>query len=386
MFDTEPWASPAATKSWTLMGGDGEKTLYYQIRDMAGNTAVFSDSIMLETSPPTGSIQIDAGAVTTDSTAVTLTVSASDPESLVTGMRFSNDATSWSDWESYSTTKAWTLTEGDGTKTVYAQFGNGAGLISDTYLDRIELDTSAPRPYYDLTVRIEGGASPVTGESLALVTLSSTFTEFRLDNTFLDTFEYLEDTMVTVWGGPGNSGFTGTAAFEYWILDGAIAGSDSSIDVVMDSDHELTAVFTILYNPWFGPSDFDVVIDDTTYVVEIASNSTVADFHFNPPPLNNFRFDVTGESGTSGVCNVTVPVELMSGVFEVYLGETLLTEGVDYTQTNNGTHYLFSINYPHSTHTIIITATNVIPEFPSWTLIPTAFLATVIIRKRLKKG
>lgn len=52
-------------------------------------------------------------------------------------MRFSNDGATWSAWEPYDPNKAWTLSGGAGTKTVYAQIRNGFSLqASDTiYLD-----------------------------------------------------------------------------------------------------------------------------------------------------------------------------------------------------------------------------------------------------------
>ena len=54
---------------------------------------------------------------TTNSLDVTLNLSGQN----VTEMRFSNDNSTWSEWETYASTKAWTLTAGDGNKTVYAQ-------------------------------------------------------------------------------------------------------------------------------------------------------------------------------------------------------------------------------------------------------------------------
>jgi len=47
-------------------------------------------------------------------------------------------------WETYATTRAWTLTTGDGTKTVYVWYKDGAGNISTLYSDTIILDTTAP--------------------------------------------------------------------------------------------------------------------------------------------------------------------------------------------------------------------------------------------------
>jgi hypothetical protein len=42
-------------------------------------------------------------------------------------MSFSNDERQWSDPEPYTTAKLWTLSPGEGTKTVYAQFRDAAG-------------------------------------------------------------------------------------------------------------------------------------------------------------------------------------------------------------------------------------------------------------------
>ncbi|MGB5933109.1 MAG: Ig-like domain-containing protein, partial [Anaerolineae bacterium] len=89
--------------------------------------------------PPTGSILINGGDEYTDSTGVTLTLSASDTNG-VSQMRFSNDGTSWSIWESYTTSKTWTLTASDGTKTVYVEYRDSPGNICDPVSDTIILD------------------------------------------------------------------------------------------------------------------------------------------------------------------------------------------------------------------------------------------------------
>ncbi|MBI5233948.1 MAG: hypothetical protein HY880_06310, partial [Deltaproteobacteria bacterium] len=64
---------------------------------------------------------------------VTLTLSCSG----CSAMRFSNDNAAWSAWQTYTTTKAWTLTSNNGTKTVYAQFKDNAGNTSATARDDI---------------------------------------------------------------------------------------------------------------------------------------------------------------------------------------------------------------------------------------------------------
>ncbi len=101
-------------------------------------TATFAD-----TTPPTGSITINGGAAYTNSASVTLTLSATDPSG-VSQMCISNTA-SCSTWETYATSKSWTLPTGDGSKTVYAWFKDTVGNANTTpYSDTITLDATAP--------------------------------------------------------------------------------------------------------------------------------------------------------------------------------------------------------------------------------------------------
>ena len=60
-------------------------------------------------------------------------------------MRFSNNNWDWSNAENYKTSKSWTLSLGDGTKTVYAKFCDAKGnWTKSTSSDTIILDTSKP--------------------------------------------------------------------------------------------------------------------------------------------------------------------------------------------------------------------------------------------------
>lgn len=106
--------------------------------------------IELETTPPQSSMQMNNGAVSTTSSDVTLTLNVTDSVSGVTQMRFSNDDT-WdqSVWQPYMGTATWSLTSGNGAKTIYCEIQDNAGLEATTnatiYLNIVQ-PVSSPSP------------------------------------------------------------------------------------------------------------------------------------------------------------------------------------------------------------------------------------------------
>ena len=112
-------------------------------RDAAGNeSGTGSDTIILDTTaPPTPSVSINSDAQYTTSTSVTLSISSSGASK----MKVSNNSSfTGACWENYSTSKSWTLTSGDGTKTVYVKTRDAAGNESGTGSDTIILDATPP--------------------------------------------------------------------------------------------------------------------------------------------------------------------------------------------------------------------------------------------------
>lgn len=128
----------------------GAKNSYLYVRDDANSYISLTQkgtwAIQSDTTPPTGSIKINNDSQYTKSTTVTLNLLAQDEAggSGLSQMQFSNDDTSWSAPEAYSTTKSWTLPTGDGAKTVYVKYKDAAGNWSPAYSDTIALDTTAP--------------------------------------------------------------------------------------------------------------------------------------------------------------------------------------------------------------------------------------------------
>ncbi|MCG2827226.1 MAG: hypothetical protein L6265_11610, partial [Thermoplasmatales archaeon] len=123
--------------------------------DNANNVGEWATTTFwVDSNAPTGLIlQINNGANYTNSTSVALTISVDNPtESLDYLMCFSNDGVSWSDNESYSTTKTWDLANGlyggnstEGKKTVYVRCKKSAGVTDFAQSDSsIILDLTPP--------------------------------------------------------------------------------------------------------------------------------------------------------------------------------------------------------------------------------------------------
>jgi hypothetical protein len=78
---------------------------------------------------------------------VTVQLTASDPEGTgVSVVRLSNDGVTFSPYQPYAASLAWTLTDGVGDKRVYAQFKDGAGTESAIVSDAITLTSPGVEP------------------------------------------------------------------------------------------------------------------------------------------------------------------------------------------------------------------------------------------------
>lgn len=122
---------------------EGAHTCTAKATDAPGKTSSASDpvTVTVDKKAPTGTVTINDGASRTRSRSVTLTLGATDPSpgSGVSQMRIANTQSGLSSesWVAYATTRAWTLTSGKGTKTVYAQYRDGAGNRSAVATDTI---------------------------------------------------------------------------------------------------------------------------------------------------------------------------------------------------------------------------------------------------------
>jgi hypothetical protein len=122
---------------------------YFHIRtcDKVGNCAadaVHYGPFFIDTDAPTGSIQINNGALYTKDPSVSIALSATDLGiGIVSEMQLSEGSTVY-DWEPYATSKTIDLSAGDGNKTVKVKYKDALGLISQEYSATILLDGTPP--------------------------------------------------------------------------------------------------------------------------------------------------------------------------------------------------------------------------------------------------
>ncbi len=147
---------------------DGTLTLSVTLTDLAGNTgAVATDNSEKDTTAPTGgTITINNGAQYTNTTAVTLNLSAIGASHMMVS---ESSSFTGAGYEDYSENKAFALSSGDGIKTVYVKYRDAVGNeTSGTVSSSITLDTVAP------ALQISSPSVPVTTGSNVTFTVTYT--------------------------------------------------------------------------------------------------------------------------------------------------------------------------------------------------------------------
>ena len=137
---------------------------------------------------------------------------------------------------------------------------------------------------------------------------------------------------------------------------------------------ETSAKFEVI-----SPNAFAVKAEGKDFKVDIASNSTVKNEEFNEQE-KKISFHVEGQTGTRGVTQITIPKALLSGEITVSIdGKVIPPESSDVAVVSDtGESMTLEINYHHSEHTIEVSGTSVVPEFPISALILAAAIGSVM--------
>jgi len=178
--------------------------------DSSGNSSTATAQIKYSKDlSATGSILINGGATYSKSPGVTLTLTCTDNAGPCKQMQFSNDGSIWSSAVSYSATRNWTLSSGDGQKTVYARFKDAVGTWSEAVSSSIVLDSTRPVT----------AVSPAGGKynSAQSIVLSCTDTGVGCDKIYYTTDGTLPTTSSQVYSAPVT--MTGTFKVRYFSTD-----------------------------------------------------------------------------------------------------------------------------------------------------------------------
>jgi hypothetical protein len=145
-FNWSIWETYQDMKMFNLKQGDGEKEVYFRVKDKVGNIGNYVyDSILLDTTPPTKlSIIIENNSKYTNSRFVNLDLKAYDNLSGVSDMSFSYDGISWSNWEEFCKSNVLEIPLIDGEMKIYFRVRDKMGNTGEA-VDSIILDTEAPK-------------------------------------------------------------------------------------------------------------------------------------------------------------------------------------------------------------------------------------------------
>jgi hypothetical protein len=146
------WLSAIGNNQWSCdlknvdLSENSRYTISARATDKVGNTGISHEaSFIIDTMAPKDLfISINNGDTFTEDKDVILLLYAQDSGSRVERMSFSSDGIIWSVWEDYSVTKSYSLSSGDGQKTIYYRVKDHVGNIGGPVFETIILDALEP--------------------------------------------------------------------------------------------------------------------------------------------------------------------------------------------------------------------------------------------------
>ena len=294
-FSSGSWESYSTAKSaWSInTASDGVKTVYIKFRDSLGNeqenSEASSDTIILDTTDPvSGSVTINSGAASTNSSTLSLAISAFDNSggSGISQMNISTTTTfAAENWEPYSSSKSYTVQSPPASGNpinIYVSFKDEAGNEIVSYAsDSITYDITPPNG----TFSINNNASYTNSIN---ITINSSFTDvnrmrFSNDNTNWDPWV---DYTATYSGFDINSG-DGIKTVYAQYSDGT-AGNEESGNLAYAND----TIILDTVAPVVGSCYLEGTADDNS-----ATNSSYVTIHnvvSGSPAYMRFKNETTG--------------------------------------------------------------------------------------------
>jgi hypothetical protein len=180
--DGAAWQAYDGLVQWMPSGGDGEKQLYARFGDSAGNASgVYSATVVIDSQPPLGGINILEEIIGANTVNLQLYLAAEDNLSSIPAIRLSHDpAFADAPWQPFAAEMKWPIqvSANENEETIYVQFRDAAGNISQTYSDTVLIDRQPPVMY----VEVAAGDSLARQVNLYAYDELSALTSMRLSN------------------------------------------------------------------------------------------------------------------------------------------------------------------------------------------------------------
>lgn len=296
------WETYANAKVWALGQTNASATVYVKYRDDASNeSACVSDSITHDSIPPAStSIAINSASAFTNSTSVTLNLSAVGASE----MYITNTSACGGGgvWESYSVTKAWTLGQVNALATVFVKFRDQAGNVTSCISDTITHDNTAP---IISSINMPANGTYSVGNPLSFtVNFSENVTVTggtpRLVLSFISG---------TVFANLSSGSGTSALIFTYNVL--VTDSSSPSIAIVSLDLNGATIRDSATNNAnqsFTSPANTIVVYNGAILVWQNGSGSTITSYDFGTPGANSNVTLYVKNTGTSTSGTVAVSI------------------------------------------------------------------------------
>ena len=328
--------------------------------------------IKLDETAPTGSIVINKGDAFTSSSSITLTLTANDLTSGVSQVRYSNDGV-WDieNWETPSATKAWTLTSGVGTKTVYYQVKDNAELLSTTYSNTIILETPTPTPTPSPSPSPSPSPTP---------TISPSPSPTPIPTTSPTPYSTASPTPTsTPTPTPTNSPTTTPNPTS------TQTSSTPTPNPTLTSNPTITATPTPTPNPNSATIQATTA-SGTTLELTISGNITssqISDATILPNQAGDtttLSFTITGQEGTIGFGNIIIPKSAIPyGTNPTIYIDAQQATGQGWSEDANNFHVWFITQISTHLVSIVFTTDSSLPsEFSLWIILPVVFVIACI--------
>jgi len=210
-----------------------------------------------------------------------------------------------------------------GYATITIKTNNSADTDMDGMLDWWEVENNLD-PFVPSDAKLDPDFDGLTNLK-EFFNLTDPFDDDSDDDSLGDGFELIfSRTNPTIWDSNGN-------------------GIGDGLEFLQTRGY--TGGMKTLPDGWIG-----MTIKWSNYTIYVSTNSSVLNVEFNKDQ-KELNITVSGNKGTSGKCIISVPKGLINST--KYIKVSLDKKPLNFTMTQNDTYYFITVQYSHSTHSLI---------------------------------